>query len=310
MADSERQPILAGLVNPAAEALYRRLRTAGPSRADVDDPATAELLDLGVAFRSGPDGAFISPVDLAVALRLLIKARQQELAVTQRRILDGWDRLAHLLPPAFGAPSGDAKGIRTLTGAPEIATRATELYLSTRTHLRSTAIHVQLRTPPAASVAAGIRFQAIYQSGCLDTKTGSEIVAGLAAAGEEIRLRARISAWMLHVDDTIGLVGLDRSGETAALVRSPAVLAMLAEWFDLLWEQPTSVPFPGRDSVELTEMQRTVLTLMVHNDDEGVARKLDTSVSTVRRHIRGIYQALGVNSRFAAGMAAAKRNWI
>jgi DNA-binding NarL/FixJ family response regulator len=57
-------------------------------------------------------------------------------------------------------------------------------------------------------------------------------------------------------------------------------------------------------------VQRNVLTLMLSSDDETIARRLELSVTTVRRHIKAIYRALGVNSRFAAGMAAAKLNWL
>jgi DNA-binding NarL/FixJ family response regulator len=44
--------------------------------------------------------------------------------------------------------------------------------------------------------------------------------------------------------------------------------------------------------------------------DEAIARALGTSVRTVRRHITALLEMLGVNSRFAAGAAAAKRGWI
>jgi len=44
--------------------------------------------------------------------------------------------------------------------------------------------------------------------------------------------------------------------------------------------------------------------------DETIARSVDTSVRTVRRHISSVMENLGVNSRFAAGAMAAKRGWI
>jgi DNA-binding NarL/FixJ family response regulator len=106
-------------------------------------------------------------------------------------------------------------------------------------------------------------------------------------------------------------VATDRAGQHAVLVQAPAVVAMLAEWFDLLWENQTTMTYPvGGTDTALNSVQRDVLKLMLANDDETIARRLRMSVTTVRRHIKAIYQALGVNSRFAAGMAAAKLNWI
>jgi DNA-binding NarL/FixJ family response regulator len=44
--------------------------------------------------------------------------------------------------------------------------------------------------------------------------------------------------------------------------------------------------------------------------DEVIARRLNISVTTVRRHIATIMQRLGVSSRFAAGAAAQRKGWI
>jgi hypothetical protein len=58
------------------------------------------------------------------------------------------------------------------------------------------------------------------------------------------------------------------------------------------------------------EIQLRVLRMMPTDDDAAIARRLRLSVSTVRRHIKSLYQMLGVDNRFAAGMVAAKRGWV
>ena len=45
-------------------------------------------------------------------------------------------------------------------------------------------------------------------------------------------------------------------------------------------------------------------------NDEVIARRLDISVTTVRRYIAMIMERLGVSSRFAAGAAAQRKGWI
>lgn len=58
------------------------------------------------------------------------------------------------------------------------------------------------------------------------------------------------------------------------------------------------------------EAHRRVLVLMARYDDHVIARRLGVSVTTVRRRIKAVYELLGVNNRFAAGVAVAKRGWL
>jgi len=160
------------------------------------------------------------------------------------------------------------------------------------------------------SLNAGVRFQMIYQINYLSTPTGHSIIEESARHGEEVRLRREVPLKMLHIDDSVAWVSTDRLANTALLIRAPAMLAMLAEWFDLLWiDSATLIPGNGNDSA-LTDGQRRVLELMAVDGDEAIARRLNMSVTTVRRHVKTIYMTLGVGSRFAAGVAAAKRGWI
>ncbi len=286
----------------------------------ADGAAATELLDTGVAFHSGQHDTEIRPVEPATALRLLLGHRQGELLDRQERIMVGWQRLTALLPPAFdGAPAERADGIRLMTNFDEVLTRAAELYPSPKHRLRGTETGTfptqptrdRLRTPPPGSLRAGVRFQMIYHAGYLDTKAGAEIIRDSARSGEEVRLRGRMPIKMLHVDDSVALVGIGPMARTALLIRSDAILVMLAEWFDLLWSDPATVHLPD-DAAERSpeDIQLRILRMMPTDDDTAIARRLQLSVSTVRRHIKSLYTMLGVNSRFAAGMVAAKRGWI
>jgi DNA-binding CsgD family transcriptional regulator len=328
MTDMERPATLAGLVSVEAEEIYQRLRASGTLRigssndaVDPRSPGIAELLDLGIAFRSGHDDDVIRPVAPAVALRILIEARQHEVMSFQNRILDGWHKLGQLLPSALdgGQAEGKLDGIRVLTRPEDIMTRAAELYSAPKTRLRGTETGVfpsrpsghGPRVPPSPALRGGVRFQMIYEIDYQRTTAGASVVDRSQRAGEEVRLRHRLPMKMLHVDDAIALVATDHTGQQAVLVQAPAVVAVLAEWFDLLWENQTTMTYPvGGADTALNPVQRDVLKLMLANDDETIARRLSMSVTTVRRHIKAIYRALGVNSRFAAGMAAAKLRWI
>lgn len=326
MNTTERGQPLAGLVSSAGEALYLRLRASGSARlgtgpGDVDRQAaaTVELLDLGLAFRSGDDDSLIRPVDHAVALQLLLEQRQDELLGAQRRILEGWSKLARLLPRDIGGiAAGNLDGVVPLSDFKEVVTRAAELYPSAQRRMRGTETgefttrptRDRVRTPSRIALNSGARFQMIYQINYLSTPTGAGVISESMRRGEEVRLRPEVPLKMIHVDDSVALLSTDRSAGTALLVRAPAILAMLAEWFDVLWNAPTTIAHDGGRNPALTESQHQVLELMVVDGDDAIARRLNMSITTVRRHVKAIYTALGVDSRFSAGVAAAKRGWI
>lgn len=318
---------LAGLVSQDAEALFLKLVArgsarlgVGPGEVDPTSPATGELLELGLAFRSGDRDGLIRPVGQTVALRLLLEHRQDEALRLQRRILEGWGRLTTLLPRDIGGGApGTLDGVLPLDSFDEVVTRAAELYPSAKKRLRGTETGAfpnrptadRVRTPPPTSVTTGARFQMIYQVNYVSTAVGAQIVAESARLGEEVRLRPDVPVKMLHVDDSVALVSTDRTAQTALLVRAPAILGMLAEWFDLLWTDPITMSHNGgTHTTALSNGQLRVLELMAVDGDEAIARRLRMSITTVRRNVKAIYTALGVNNRFAAGVAAAKRGWI
>jgi len=123
MTEGDKSLTLAGLVSHEAETLYLRLRAAGSMGATTFHDlggAAAELVDTGIAFRSGDDEAIIRCVDPATALRLLIGRRQRELVDRQDQIIEGWRKLTAMLAPnayfsggpgGFGGSDGEHNGV-------------------------------------------------------------------------------------------------------------------------------------------------------------------------------------------------------
>ncbi|MCE7082638.1 LuxR C-terminal-related transcriptional regulator [Streptomyces sp. ST2-7A] len=61
----------------------------------------------------------------------------------------------------------------------------------------------------------------------------------------------------------------------------------------------------------ISEEDLELLALLVtYPSDEPIARHLQVSVRTVRRRIARIMELLGVQNRFAAGVAAAQLGWV
>lgn len=132
-----------------------------------------------------------------------------------------------------------------------------------------------------------------------------------AALSGEFRVREHLPFRMIHIDDRIAaLSAFGQDAPSAFVIRSPLLLALLAEWFDLLWSaQGTATP-ASTPSGPLTVIQHRILVLLPEHGDEAIARLLGISATTVRRHVKAIYEKFGVCNRFAAGVAAAKHGWL
>lgn len=320
--------LLSGLVSPAAAELYSRLLVNGslpvggrPGEVNLETAAAQELLAAAVVFRSGQDDNLVRPVAPATALRALLELRHEDLGELQQRLRDGWKRLESQLPSAIGGGAGSAarQGVEVVTDGPRIAAIAAELYHTARVEFRGTETgEFPTRptanrgfTPPAAAIEAGVRYRYLYQASVYNTAWGRQIIRQAIEAGEEIRLRKSMPTKMMAVDSAAALLSVDRAASAALLVRSAELLAMISEWFDLLWEDPLTTVVDSSAPAGLKPDQLQVLRLLPSADtDEAIAKSIGMSVTTVRRHIRAIYAALGVNTRFAAGAAAVRRGWI
>jgi DNA-binding CsgD family transcriptional regulator len=298
---------LVGLISPEAESLYDRLRVTRSMRVaefDANGAAATELATRGLITHS-PDGGTVRPVELARALRILLTDEQRRLATSRERVLVGWDRLLTVLSGEAEARMPNAMaGIQLIAGVDEVARQAAALYDEPRRHLRAAEVGGSgLRLPSVRRIhRAGVRYRLLCQQERRRPQQPSKT--------EQIRLCDRVALTMVHVDDTVALVVPARAADSALLVRSAAVLSVLADWFDLLWDSPASVAYPPAAALELSDDARRVLALMASENDAAIARRMRVSVSTVRRTVRTIYEVLGVNNRFAAGMVAAKRGWI
>ncbi|WNV85325.1 hypothetical protein [Umezawaea sp. Da 62-37] len=293
------------MVSTAAEELYNKLRFArGMRHAQFEaQEAALELKNRGLV-RWDETSEVVKPLDEATALRLLLDDEHVRVADAHNRMLAGWDQLVSLLPESVG-PQTDSDGLRVLTDAGQIADKAADLHSGPRRYLRVVENGESSSWLPGDRKHAGrtsAQYRIIHQAGQLQN---AGHVGDFAP-----RSRTRITAKMVHVDDAVALVALDRAGTSAMLVEAPAPLALLAEWFDLLWASPSTVRHQSALEVDgLSPLHREVLSLM-DRSDAAIAHQTGVSVSTVRRRVKDIYDLLGVHTRFAAGTAAAKRGWL
>jgi DNA-binding CsgD family transcriptional regulator len=322
--------VLAGLVSEAAAEAYDRLHEAvhlpvgaGPGKFDLTDESGKELLDAGViTFAGTGEKRFVRVVHPSIALRRLLDRQHRHLSALQADLSETWQRFAALVSPTSGLIGGDLESddVRAVRDRAEMNRLAAGLYRAPRKLLRATfnSRSGQEPTtegtllPPPDAIAAGVEFRMIYDTQHVSDKWGSYSIEQSVLAGEQARVRHHVPVKMMHVDDTVALVTIDRTGTQGALhIESPALLRLLAEWFDVLWDAPDTTVVGGHMPDALTPVRHKVLTLLAAGlTDESIANHTGTAVRTVRRHISAILEILQVDSRFAAGVAAVRRGWL
>jgi DNA-binding CsgD family transcriptional regulator len=150
-------------------------------------------------------------------------------------------------------------------------------------------------------LAAGMRMISVYD--LYGTPPDARLVLAGETQGTYLLSVAPVQMKIVNRDHVL-LQGPFRDGEdTVMAVRSPACLD--AAW--RYWEAVHKAAIPVDEAVDplgdLTPRQRQVVALLATGvGDDTIAAALGVSVRTVRSDVARILDALGVQSRFAAGV--------
>ncbi len=134
-----------------------------------------------------------------------------------------------------------------------------------------------------------------------------------ASVGEQIRLLPELPTRMFIIGATHAVLPepLGFVDEPRSLIRQPGLVHALSLWFEALWERASPLPDQGAGRGEGPQLRRFLLDQLAHGaKDEQIARTLGISLRTVRRRVAAIMAELGVDSRFQAGVEAARRGWL
>ncbi|GAA1347345.1 hypothetical protein GCM10009611_26840 [Arthrobacter roseus] len=159
----------------------------------------------------------------------------------------------------------------------------------------------------------GIQRRNLYPTGTRDHVPTRKAVATVTDAGGEFRALPFVPLRLMIFDKNLAIVArqLDPGDKAALVIRDPNLVHIFTLLFDLAWE--IASPFldeVGRKS-PLTSTQQSILNgLAVGYSDEVIARRLDISVRTCRRHIAWMLEELRADSRFQAGIKARDAGWI
>ncbi|GLW05570.1 LuxR family transcriptional regulator [Microtetraspora sp. NBRC 13810] len=134
----------------------------------------------------------------------------------------------------------------------------------------------------------------------------------LTASGARVRTLDRVPSWFFTAGpDAAGLPAQwggnppDHAYKFYS-VRAPILVGVLRSLFDELWARAAPLPWAGGGDGVIQVLRLAAQGLC----DETIARHLGVSVRTVRARFADAMTELGAQSRFHAGVEAARRGWL
>ena len=290
------------------------------------DAALSSLETLGLVSR-GPGSSSPVPAPPDVAVEALITRRQEEL---------GRARLAAAqLAKTFRSVTrhSPAELVEVIAGREPVRTRFEQLQLGARKEV------LVFDKPPYASpigankleleyLGRGVANRSVYDTLSLEVPGQVEWLSEVVPAGEQARVFPGLPLKLAIADRKLGLVPISieepSMQEGALLVHPSGLLDALVALLETLWKQSIPIeqallpPGEGASAVISPDKgrapgpeDRRLLALMAAGlTDEAIARQLGIGSRTVRRRTSALMRALGVQTRFQAGLQAAKRGWL
>ena len=272
--------------------------------------------------RTHPDGSWdVPPPDIT------LPARASELERQALQIRAAADQLAVIYHQARAQRAGD-QTIEVLGSREEVARYFVQVMGAARQRVRS------LDRPPFSraehavtdvqrqQAAEGVRFLTVYDTDVLQGAQSIAALERLAALGEQMRVLKGVPLKLVVADDDTALVIVrtdEASWRGSMLVRRSPLLDSLTVLFETLWR--LSVPLhrpepelgsrPDQRVDQPVLRDRQVLMMLAGGaTDETIARQLGVSSRTVERRVRALLDRLGAETRFQAGVQAARRGWL
>lgn len=160
------------------------------------------------------------------------------------------------------------------------------------------------------AIRSGRQSRAIYPVRALSE--APETLRLRSEVGEQIRLLPDLPTRMIIIGTTHVILPepLGFMDEPRTLVRQQGWVEAMTLWFESMWDRAVPLDLDGaRDSVP--DMREFLLEQLASGaQDEQIARRLGVSLRTVRRRVAELLADLGADSRFQAGVEAARRGWL
>lgn len=160
-----------------------------------------------------------------------------------------------------------------------------------------------------ALLSRGVRMRTLYHHTARFNGPSQAYVAAAASLGAEYRTSHELFGRLIIYDRSLAFLPEQNGSWGAVAIREPTTVSYLYELFEQSWVRSTPFSDAAQDGLERVakEIHQTIVDLLAAGlKDESIARRLGMSLRTARRHIADIMETLGAESRFQAGVLAAK----
>ncbi|AEW96643.1 MULTISPECIES: LuxR family transcriptional regulator [Streptomycetaceae] len=164
-------------------------------------------------------------------------------------------------------------------------------------------------------VERGVDVRVLYPHTARTSPVTRAGLSRVAAAGARVRTANHVFDHLVVVGDEVAFVpdrAAGRPTPAVTVVYEPSVVSLLRGIFEYAWQSGTDYDQDGGTYREtLDDVKATILDLLATGlKDDVVARRVGMSSRTFRRHLAGIMIELRAESRFQAGVAAARAGLV
>jgi sugar-specific transcriptional regulator TrmB/DNA-binding CsgD family transcriptional regulator len=271
--------------------------------------AVARLEELGFVTRLPGSPTRLAATRPELAVGALVARRKEELTYAVQTA----QQLSARYPKELRARPDEL--VEIVVGRAAVAARFVQLTQGVEADLL-----VLDRPPYAQNVAAtntsetdvlstGVKVRGIYAPEAFEMPGAYEQAMAAVHAGEDARVHGDVPLKLAIADHSEALLPLAGDGvvDSALVIRAPTVVTALVRLFELLWAQAWPLPVWDRYAPPdpAQELDQELLALLATGiKDEAIARQLGISVRTLGRRIGRLLEALGVRTRFQAGLQA------
>lgn len=314
-------------IEPLEERLYRALLHSSPqSLADLSTAVGVppgllrgpvdRLQTVGFVTTLTEDSDLYVPVPPDLALHLVVS--REELKLQRRleelsRLRGSATRLARQLVGETRETREDP--VSVITGESLVRRKVADVALLARNDLRI--IEPAPLPGDTLDTQPDVGRRVLYARAALDEPEVLEHVQRRQLAGDQIRLIPHPPARLVLADDDLAFIALDDDGQRVrgALVHPSPMLRGLSTLFDLLWDRAIPLDVGAAPDAEvgwrISDEDAALLRLLAAGlKDQAIARHLGIGLRTVVRRIGNLSRTLDAETRFQAGLQAARRGLL
>jgi DNA-binding CsgD family transcriptional regulator len=323
-------------LTPDDERVYRLVLERGGDTADLLARTGLDEVRLATSLRrladlelAHPDGArwVARPPD--TALTSLHARREADAEREQRAIREGRALVAKfLLTAPRAANGGEPHLVEIVEGNAAVGARVFQVVESATAVVRVLDRPPYVYNAPEAGdtldqelrlLRAGIEFRVVYDATTFTPPELSQCLSDSLGAGEQARVLQDVPVKLVAADANVAIIPLlPAPGEPgrAVVLHTPVMVEPLTALFESLWHR--AIPVGGADPGDTLARHeapnaedRVLLRLLAAGLKDGaIARHLGTSERTTNRRISELIERLDAQTRFQAGLQAARRGWI